>query len=219
MNVEDLLDMLENDNELPDGFNDWGMVINDETISHVAARYLVLPSTFDQWDIRDKNGWSVAHVTASYDSHRTHYGLPWDLRGPNGITVAHVAARNNHISLFYNNPQVLSLGDNNSLTVAHVLAGSNNLDSLSTYSKRNLREIFYYKTLDKGLSVSHLLALNEEIPYDNNILAITDKSGITVAEIAAMSNTLPKGFKEWDICNKNNMTLKEIRKKWHPNEN
>lgn len=31
-------------------------------------------------------------------------------------------------------------------------------------------------------------------------------------------NELPNGFKEWDICNKNNMTLKEIRKQWNPNE-
>lgn len=218
MNVEDLLEMLENDNELPSGFNEWDIKVNDETISHIAARCLALPSTFDQWDIKDSNGWTVAHVTASYNSERTQYGLPWHLKGPNGVTVAHVAARNNHISIFNNNPRILSLGDDNNLTVAHVLADSNKLDSLATYDSKRLREVFYYRTINTGLTVSHLLALHEEIPYDTSILSLTDLSGMTVAEIAAMCNTLPRNFKEWELYDKSNISLKELRKQWNPNE-
>jgi len=35
-------------------------------VAHVAARYGCLPADFDQWDLADEDGQTVAHVAAAW---------------------------------------------------------------------------------------------------------------------------------------------------------
>ena len=52
-----------------------------------------LPEDFDQWDICDENGWTIAHTCATVGQLPTSFNQ-WALADNNGRTVAHVAAHN-----------------------------------------------------------------------------------------------------------------------------
>jgi hypothetical protein len=49
-----------------------------------------LPVGFNQWNLTNEHGWSVAHV-AAYCGHLPDDFNQWDLVDNNGTTVAHVA--------------------------------------------------------------------------------------------------------------------------------
>ncbi len=60
------------------------------------ARRGTLPADFDNWELTDDRGQSVAHVAA------THGHLPkdfdqWGIATPSGFTVAHTAAVHGHL--------------------------------------------------------------------------------------------------------------------------
>jgi hypothetical protein len=61
------------------------------TVAHVAAEFNTLPEGFDQWDLRDANGWTVAHVIAQYQRVLFAIGWEkfgvWELADNNGWTV------------------------------------------------------------------------------------------------------------------------------------
>jgi ankyrin repeat protein len=53
-----------------------------------------LPDGFDRWDLKDEDGWTLAHYAAEYG------GLPddfsrWDLTNNDGVTVAQWAVEKN----------------------------------------------------------------------------------------------------------------------------
>ena len=78
-----------------------------------------LPADFDQWDLCDENGWSVAHEIA--DSNRS---LPpnfnqWSIADKKGCTVAHVAAMYGRLPADFDQ---WDLADNDGWTVAHTAA-------------------------------------------------------------------------------------------------
>jgi hypothetical protein len=49
-----------------------------------------LPDNFDQWDLADHNGTTVAHIAAAY-GHLPDDFSQWDLVNNNGVTVAELA--------------------------------------------------------------------------------------------------------------------------------
>ena len=55
------------------------------------AREGMLPPEFDQWDLSNESGWSVAHVAASEDHLPTDFDR-WGIANVAGCAVAHVQA-------------------------------------------------------------------------------------------------------------------------------
>ena len=77
---------------LPDGFDQWELANSKgRTVAHVAACYGHLPPSFDRWDLADSRGWTVAHEAAAY-GHLPPGFDRWDLADKRGRTVAEVAA-------------------------------------------------------------------------------------------------------------------------------
>jgi hypothetical protein len=80
-----------------------------------------LPAYFNQWDLANKDGWSVAHSAAYCGNLPSHF-TQWELmswNNGNSVSVAHVAARWGHLPA---NFDWWELADNDGWTVAHTAA-------------------------------------------------------------------------------------------------
>jgi hypothetical protein len=52
---------------LPDGFQDWELADYwGWTVAHEAAKHGCLPPDFDRWELATNSGWTVAHVAAEH---------------------------------------------------------------------------------------------------------------------------------------------------------
>lgn len=104
---------------LPPGFDQWDLADEDGwTVAHEAAQYGHLPPGFDQWGLANKDGWTVAHVAALFD--RVPPGFDqWELANKDGRTVAHVAAQYGHLPPGFDQ---WALADKDGWTVAHEAA-------------------------------------------------------------------------------------------------
>jgi hypothetical protein len=106
---------------LPDDFNDWDLANKEGwTVAHAAASEGWLPKGFNQWELADCDGWTVAHEAA------THGCLPkgfkqWSLATEGGWTVAHAAAGSPDtvIDDLFEDFNDWHLADENGWTVAH----------------------------------------------------------------------------------------------------
>jgi hypothetical protein len=77
---------------LPDGFDQWELANSKgRTVAHVAACYGHLPADFNRWELADKRGWTVAHEAAAYGHLPADFNR-WELADKRGRTVAEVAA-------------------------------------------------------------------------------------------------------------------------------
>ena len=88
------------------------MTTYEEVIEHVKI-YGCLPEGFNQWDLVDGDGWTVAHNLAR------HGNLPkgfnqWELKSRRGKTVAHFAATYKHLPDDFNQWHLI---DSNNRTV------------------------------------------------------------------------------------------------------
>jgi hypothetical protein len=82
----------------PPDFDQWELAeANGRTIAHRAARYGLLPVSFNQWDLADKDGWTVAHVAAEH-AHLPSTFNRWGIADNAGRTVAKVAFMAGHLS-------------------------------------------------------------------------------------------------------------------------
>lgn len=103
-------------NAIPDDFQDWALKDeNGWTVAHEAAIRGTLTESFDQWALATPDGRTVAHVAAGYG------GLPadfdqWHLADSNGWTVAHEAAEGGHLFVPPDSP-VWEMCDNRGVTV------------------------------------------------------------------------------------------------------
>lgn len=61
-------------------------------MAHEAAADGRLPPDFNQWDLADKNGWTVAHVVAEHGILPPDFNQ-WSLKGKDGRTVADIIRR------------------------------------------------------------------------------------------------------------------------------
>jgi len=61
-----------------------------------AAQLGHLPADFDQWDLANRSGRTVAH-SAAFCGHLPADFDQWDLADNNGVTVAHTAALSGHL--------------------------------------------------------------------------------------------------------------------------
>ena len=88
---------LAREGRLAQDFDQWDLKNPDGwSVAHEAARTGHLPPGFTRWEIRDADGWTVAHEAAM------HVALPpdfnrWDLADFDGYTVAHTAAEHGHL--------------------------------------------------------------------------------------------------------------------------
>jgi hypothetical protein len=116
---------------LPADFDQWDLADADGmTVAQVAAMYGHLPADFDQWGLANGNGWTVAHSTARWSHLPAHFGQ-WDLTDRDGQAVAHVAARHGFLPVSFSQ---WSLVDNGGLTVLGQLLS--NITRLDKYVAR-----------------------------------------------------------------------------------
>jgi hypothetical protein len=113
---------------LPSDFNQWELAdLSGWTVAHTAAKHGTFPASFSQWGLADKNGWTVAHNAALRGN------LPvlgpdsdlWVLADKNGWTVAHAAAGQ---GLLPEDFDQWGLTDNGGMTVLSCLSLSAHLD-------------------------------------------------------------------------------------------
>lgn len=110
---------LAREGRLAQDFDQWDLKNPDGwSVAHEAARIGHLPPGFTRWEIRDTDGWTVAHEAAS------HGALPpdfnnWDLADFDGYTVAHTAAEHGHLSSDFPH---MDWADSDGLTVGEVYA-------------------------------------------------------------------------------------------------
>ena len=103
---------------LPADFDQWDLADEDGcTVAHVAAYCGKLPPDFDQWDLANKYGWTVSHIVAKSGNLPPDFDQ-WDLADDKtGWTVAHAAARSGHLPPDFDR---WDLADKNGLTVRQV---------------------------------------------------------------------------------------------------
>lgn len=102
------------------GFNDsdvkkFTMTNSDIQQYFHMARLGQLPSDFDRLDLRDANGFTVAHEAAENEKLPKDFNL-WHLADKDGTTVAHIAASHLHLPKDFNQ---WDLADHKGWTVAH----------------------------------------------------------------------------------------------------
>lgn len=80
-------------NTLPFNFDNWARKDRGgwSTLAHIAAWEGLLPDDFNQWAIKNQDGYTVAH-TAANNGHLPKGFDQWELRDEGGKTVAHEAA-------------------------------------------------------------------------------------------------------------------------------
>jgi ankyrin repeat protein len=82
---------------LPEWSNRWELADgNGWTVAHVAASFTTLPNGFDKWSLADGNGCTVAHAAVQYGHLPKEFRL-WELSDIDGQTVAHIAASHGHL--------------------------------------------------------------------------------------------------------------------------
>ena len=75
---------------LPEGFDRWELRDKEgNTVAHVAAEHGHLPKDFNQWELADEDDWTVAHV-AAWHGHLPEDFNQWDLADNYGRTVEEV---------------------------------------------------------------------------------------------------------------------------------
>jgi hypothetical protein len=149
---------------LPEDFDQWDLS-NDEgwTIAHEAASYHRLPANFNQWGLADKEGWTVAH-TAS-DGCLPEDFSQWDLANSKGWTVAHVAAARQLPPNFTQ----WGLADKDGWTVAHEFADHTGIPPVVYWGDRDCQ----------GLTVAEVVfaAVDEDYIKEKTSAQITDSMG------------------------------------------
>ncbi|NCC04458.1 MAG: ankyrin repeat domain-containing protein [Proteobacteria bacterium] len=82
---------------LAQDFDQWDLKNPDGwSVAHEAARTGHLPPDFTRWEILDADGWTVAHEAAMLGSLPPDFNQ-WDLADFDGYTVAHTAAEHGHL--------------------------------------------------------------------------------------------------------------------------
>ena len=82
---------------LDQNFDQWDLKNPDGwSVAHEAARTGNLPPGFTRWEIRDTDGWTVAHEAAMLGALPPDFNK-WDLTDFDGYTVAHTAAEHGHL--------------------------------------------------------------------------------------------------------------------------
>lgn len=153
--LEDLFSMAE-DGDLPAGFDQWDLADDfGQTVAHVAAESGTLPKDFNKWDLANNEGWTVAHTAAMAGTLPADF-KDWDLADNVGWTVAHEVVYNTHPP--------------------------------KGFDQWGLKD-------GDGATVAHVAAMYDHLPKDFNQWKLKDDDGTTVAAIAKRHGNLPKDFK------------------------
>lgn len=202
-----LCEAVENNN-LYREFDDWDL--SDDygvTIAHIAAAHGRLPHDFNEWDLEDANGWTVAHEAAA------HCNLPndfneWELQTFDGWTVAHETAKNGHLPQNFNK---WGLKDNNGWTVAHEAASNGNLpikfDQWELIDNNGWSVAQEKKEYDKRESIHTLVNY-----IDTEITHYDSSHFISIANEIEQGH-LPSEFNEWEISDENGWSIAHLAAK------
>lgn len=95
---------------------------------HDLARKGILAPDFDQWDMKNPDGWTVAHEAAMHGALPPDFNR-WDLADFDGYTVAHTAAEHGHLPVDFPH---MDWADSDGLTVGEVYAKRMNTLPAST---------------------------------------------------------------------------------------
>ena len=120
---------LAREGRLAQDFDQWDLKNPDGwSVAHEAARTGHLPPGFTRWEIRDTDGWTVAHEAAMHGTLAPDF-TRWDLADFDGYTVAHTAAEHGHLPPDFSH---MDWADSDGLTVGEVYAKRMNLLPAST---------------------------------------------------------------------------------------
>jgi len=110
---------LAREGRLAQDFDQWDLKNPDGwSVAHEAARTGHLPPGFTRWEIRDTDGWTVAHEAAMHGALPPDFNK-WDLKDFDGYTVAHTAAEHGHLPSDFPH---MDWADVDGLTVGEVYA-------------------------------------------------------------------------------------------------
>jgi len=90
----------------------------DVMIVFEQAKFGGLPEDFDRWDLRDPDGWTIAHWAITRGPLPASFNQ-WELADNLGRMVAHLGARMDHLPADFDR---WDLADNDGVTVAEVAA-------------------------------------------------------------------------------------------------
>lgn len=108
---------LAREGRLAQDFEQWDLKNPDGwSVAHEAARTGHLPPGFTRWEIRDTDGWTVGHEAAMHGA-LPHDFTRWDLADFDGYTVAHTAAEHGHLPPDFSH---MDWADSDGLTVGEV---------------------------------------------------------------------------------------------------
>jgi hypothetical protein len=148
-----------------------------------------LPADFDQWELADKDGWTVAHQAAYY-GHLHGTSDLWGLADKDGWTVAHVAAHQGHLPTdlpadfaYWGSVTVLS-----GKTVAHMAVRKGYLPV--DFNQWDLADSDGWTVAHEAADCEHLPV---NIPVDFAYWGLVDHNGQTVAQLA------PEVYKQWQV--------------------
>ena len=110
---------LAREGRLAQDFDQWDLKNPDGwSVAHEAARTGHLPPGFTRWEIRDTDGWTVAHEAAMHGALSPDFNR-WDLKDFDGYSVAHTAAEHGHLPPDFPH---MDWADSDGLTVGEVYA-------------------------------------------------------------------------------------------------
>lgn len=114
---------LAREGRLDQDFDQWDLKNPDGwSVAHEAARTGHLPPGFTRWEIRDTDGWTVAHEATMHGTLPPDFNR-WDLADFDGYTVAHTAAEHGHLPPDFPH---MDWADVDGLTVGEVLSRRGN---------------------------------------------------------------------------------------------
>jgi len=135
---------LAREGRLAQGFDQWDLKNPDGwSVAHGAARTGHLPPGFTHWEIRDTDGGTVAHEAAMHGALPPDFNK-WNLADFDGYTVAHTAAEHGHLPADFPH---MDWTDVDGLTVGEVHARRLNTEQATTEqyqkSKKRIRKIVF----------------------------------------------------------------------------
>jgi len=129
---------------LPDDFDQWDIMYKDMTIAHYAINNNKSLTHFEDWDLKDSNGMSVAEALI-----RKSIKLPdsfdmWDIETKDGSTIGHMYAK-----MFNHDPdsKVWTMKDSKGESVAAVACRFNTISLDKRFKYWNMRDSYHNKTI------------------------------------------------------------------------
>jgi hypothetical protein len=221
---------------LPDNFNDWSLTnAYGYTVAHTAARSGRLPAKFDQWGLTDRHGKSVAEEAVENSADQKNQFINMNKGTKNeGIWDDHTITSPAHMSAAQawldsqqqpaqeqsSTVEDLDPVQEQAITPAAKAAETvaDQIMSLaSSLMPPQLRKVWsIFLQLAKvcaaiGTALDNAITQAQQADKINDAdfgaLVMQPETGRTVAHVAATYDALPDGFNQWELTDKNGVTV------------